>query len=36
MQELLAEDDVLEESQEVPQLNQGINLDNTINLDDFS
>jgi len=36
MQKLLVEDDVLEESQEVPQLNQGINLDNTINLDDFS
>jgi len=36
MQELLTEDDVLEENQEVPQLNQGINLDNTINLDDFS
>jgi hypothetical protein len=36
MQELLAEDDVLEESQEVPQLNQGINLNNTINMDDFS
>jgi hypothetical protein len=35
MQELLAKDDVPEESQEVPQFNKAINPDNTINLDDF-
>jgi hypothetical protein len=35
MQELLAKDDVPEESQEVLQFNQAINPDNIINLDDF-
>jgi hypothetical protein len=34
-QKLLVEDVVPKESQEVFQLNQGINLDNIINLDDF-
>jgi hypothetical protein len=36
MQKLFVEDHILEESQEVPQFNQGINPDSTINLDDFS
>ncbi len=35
MHEFFIEDDVLEESQEVLQFNQGINPNNTINLDDF-
>jgi hypothetical protein len=33
---LLAKDDVPKENQEVLQFNQGINPNNTINLDDFS
>jgi hypothetical protein len=36
MQELFAKDDIPKESQKVPQFNQGINLSNTINHDDFS
>lgn len=32
----MVEDDVFKESQDVFQFNEGINLDNTINLDDFS
>jgi len=36
MQELLAKDNVLEENQEVPQFNKGINPNSIINLDDFS
>jgi hypothetical protein len=35
MQKSLVEDDVLEENQKVLQFNQGINLDNAINMDDF-
>jgi hypothetical protein len=36
MEDLLAKDDIPEENQEVPQFNQGINSNNTINLDNFS
>jgi hypothetical protein len=36
MQELLAKDDIPKESQKVPQFNQGINPNKTINMDYFS